>query len=146
MWDWYSDVLFTFSLEAPCKSYETLATILFVASFCLLAFPLIGNVYWLLKNQRKWEADFAVGARLVGWLRRWRSYLFAFTIVCGSSFGAVNLCNANMFGYPLFRMGLKQKLLDQFDAKRLWIVVLFEVMQFLICLQSVYLACTFFIF
>ena len=122
--DWYSDVVFTFTL-VDCSREE--AIYLFVISFCLLAFPLIFNVWWLVKNQHRWETDIAVGPRLNGWLRRWRPYLFGGTILSGSAFGTVNLCNSNMFGYPLFRMGLKTRLQDQFDSKRLWIVVAIEV-------------------
>ena len=85
MFDWYSDVIFTFTIRS--EHIE-----IFLASFCLLLFPLIGNVVWLLRQQKIWEHDAAIGARVKTWLLRWRPFLYSLTILSGSSFGAVNLC------------------------------------------------------
>eukprot|EP01084_Bolivina_argentea_P173134 299878_1 len=119
MFDWYSDILFTFTI--PVKYIY-----LWLISFCLLLLPLIGNVGWLISSQKIWEQDAAIGARVKAWLIRWRPFLYSLTIITGSSFGGINMCNSNMFGYPLFRMGLRGIHLEKFDSKRLFITVLGE--------------------
>ena len=119
MFDWYSDILFTFTI--PVKYIE-----IWLISFCLLLFPLIGNVAWLVSQQKEWEQDAAIGARVKAWLIRWRPFLFSLTIISGSSFGGCFMCNSNMLGYPLFRMGLRSIHLERFDSKRLFITVLGE--------------------
>lgn len=119
MFDWYSDILFTFTI--PVQYIE-----IWLISFCLLLFPLIGNVGWLVSQQKIWEQDAAIGAKIKAWLIRWRPFLFSLTIISGSSFGGINMCNSNMLGYPLFRMGLRNVHLEKFDSKRLFLTVLGE--------------------
>eukprot|EP01083_Nonionella_stella_P085076 235656_1 len=117
--DWYSDILFTFSI--PVEYIW-----LWLISFCLLFFPLVGNVAWLVSQQKLWEQDAAMGARVKAWMIRWRPFLYSMTIISGSAFGSINVCNSNMWGYPLFRMGLRNMHLERFDSKRLFITVLGE--------------------
>ena len=73
MFDWYSDILFTFTIDAEWL-------VLWVISFSLLIFPLIGNVYWLVRQQKAWEEDGATGARTKNWLARWRPFLYSLTV------------------------------------------------------------------
>ena len=125
--DWYSDIIFAFTLEY-CDSRNALfVNSLFVLSVIFFIIPLTCHLSWVLYNQQKWESDKAVGARINGWMRRFRPLLFAITFISGSCFATIKLLNSNFFANTRFRMGLRNKLKDQFDSKRLLIVVALEV-------------------
>ena len=130
MWDSYSDILFTFSLdwenETNDFNRDEIKKLFFVSSVLLVGL-LIANLAWLLRNAALWQDDIVVGAKLNGWLRRWRKLLLLLSIMTGNAFGPIGLCNSNLFAYSFFRMGLSKPLKILFDAKRIYLVVILEV-------------------
>ena len=146
--DWYSDIIFAFTVEY-CDSRNALfVNSLFVLSVIFLTIPLTCHLSWVLYNQQKWESDKAVGARINGWMRRFRPLLFAITFISGSCFATIKLLNSNFFANTRFRMGLRNKLKDQFDSKRLLIVVALKVEFFIHHRLTIVrcLICCFFVF
>lgn len=56
----------------------------------------------------------------------WSIILIIAVAFSGSSFGAIELANSNLFGYELFCMGLSARHLKEFQGKRFFSSVLFE--------------------
>ena len=118
----FCQILFCFSIN-NCNVNESILIVLFwlyISIICL--FSLIINVFLLVKYQTLWENDVAIGSRLNGWNRHYRSALFMLTLLCGSSYAAVTACNSNALGKDLARMGLSTTLHYRFYRAHLPLV------------------------
>ena len=78
------------------------------------------------KAQKKWTTDSNVQEGVRGWFMDWSIILVAAVALSGSSFGAIELANSNLFQLDLFSMGLSAHHLKEFQGKRFFSSVLFE--------------------
>ena len=60
--------------------------------------PWMSNIVLLIKSQRKWTRDSAIKYQMSRWLLKYNKKLFLLTLICGSAFAAVDLCNSRAFG------------------------------------------------
>ena len=116
-----------------------------IDKWCLFAFgiafiiiPLIGNLVQLQNEIQVWISDVYSKDCVQSWMQLNLRKLYMFSILFGSSFAAVDICNSNLFHLSLFNMGLNKRQQAIFTNQRLLSNVLGENIAQLI-LQIVYL-------
>ena len=114
--------------------------ILFLFPFgCLfIILPLIANLYQLNNAIKDWIVDNDTRHILQPWFLRYGKILYLLTIVCGSAFTGVELCDTHMFQLPIFSLDIPKRQKQIFKNKRIYSVVLMENIP-QICLQITYL-------
>eukprot|EP01083_Nonionella_stella_P077276 210929_1 len=121
--DMFSDCFFAINMDIwrrinPIYTYVLYLSIAFVVIPCAIS---IGQ---LLKHSRKhW---FNSSDKVRAWLGSRSSMLYFASIITGSSFAAVSLCNSYFFQLEAFDMGLTKKEIQAFMYKRVYSVVVFE--------------------
>ena len=91
-WDFMSDLIFVgrafdqgFALQA------WMGLIFFVVPWSI-------NVVLLIKSENIWVCDSAIKYQMARWLLKYNKKLILLTLICGSAFAAVDLCNSRAFG------------------------------------------------
>ena len=123
-WDFFSDFFFTISLWDNRKLHDDIIY-LFIAAVGFVLIPWGLNLYTLLQFQQRWQNSI-YQTRLRGWITSFFPHLCILSFISGSSFGAVELCNSNLFNIEFFSMGLSQTELREFGLKKLFTVVVAE--------------------
>ena len=92
VWDFMSDLIF--SARALEQEYfvQGILSLIFVIIPCFL------NVFVLIKSQRQWTQDNSIKYTISRWLLRYNKKLIFLTLICGSAFAAIDLCNSRAFG------------------------------------------------
>ena len=102
--------------------------VLFIIGSLFLLVPLFSNILQLHFEIGKWSSDPVLRKTPVpGWIRSRVKLLYLISIVCGSSFSAVQLCNSYLFKLSVFSMGLSRYHKNLFQTKRFSSIVLLEV-------------------
>ena len=100
--------------------------------------PLMANLFQLNKEIRKWVTDNDTRGILQPWILKHGKTLYAITILAGSAFSAVELCDSHLFQLSIFCLNIPQRQKQIFKNKRIFSIVLLEnIPQF--CLQLIYL-------
>ena len=119
--------LFVLSLDEDSK-FALYYFVLFVLALVFLIVPLFSNVLQLYYEIGKWSKDPVLQPTPVsGWIRSKVKFLYFVSIVCGSSFSAVQLCNSYLFKMKIFSMGLSRYHKNRFQTQRFASIVLLEV-------------------
>ena len=119
--------LLVLSLDENSK-FAVYYLILFVLALVFLIVPLLSNVIQLYYEIGRWSKDPVLSPTPVtGWLRSKVKFLYFISIVCGSSFSAVQLCNSYLFKMKIFSMGLSRYHKNRFQTQRFASIVLLEV-------------------
>ena len=92
VWDLFSDLIF--SARAIDQRYFLQGALGIVFVFI----PWFVNVYVLIQSQKKWTQDNSIKFRISRWLLKYNKKLIFLTLICGSAFAAVDLCNSRAFG------------------------------------------------
>eukprot|EP01083_Nonionella_stella_P191748 709484_1 len=94
-------------------------------SYSIIQLATISNKYWI---NNKDESVFYVvnNAAIRVWFGKYVHFLYFVSVITGSSFGATALFNSNLYGLPLFDMGLSESTLTHFKTKRLYSVIMCE--------------------
>ena len=96
-----------------------------MASYAFIVLPITVSLYQLSKeNEQSWKEH----DHLKRWMKSNALFLFLLSIFTGSSFVAVYIVNCDLCQLGVFTMGLSRKQKRKFRTKRIWGVVLFEVM------------------
>eukprot|EP01084_Bolivina_argentea_P149327 260866_1 len=130
--DFYADVIWSTHLFG--EGYVWLS----IASAACVVLPLLIQFVTLLIYQEQWIKDKLLREKVSGWLMLWSRKLLLFSFVSGSTYGAIELLNSNIFAKPFFSMGLTKKHLSQFNSKRLLTNIILENVPQLI-IQSLYM-------
>ena len=134
--DFFSDILFCvrlcvvsfedqdgFTLQLQSKFF-----ILFVLSFVFIIVPFFGSIVPLHFEISKWSKDKVLKhAAIPQWTKKNAKLLYLLSVVTGSSFSAVALCNSYLLTLNAFSMGLSQYHRSIFQNKRFFCVVILEV-------------------
>ena len=115
---------------------ETL--VLFSFGVLTIVLPLIYNLFQLNKEIKRWIRDVNSKHTVQSWMRSYVQLLYIITILCGSAFAAVDICNSNLFHLRMFNMGLNKRQRAMFQNQRILSTVLCENVPQLI-LQLIYL-------
>ena len=115
--------------------------ILFSVGILFIVLPLIGNLVQLHNEIQMWVSDVYSKHTVQAWIRSYLRFLYMITIICGSAFAAVDICNSNIFHLPMFNMGLNKRQLAIFKNQRILSTVLLENIPQL-ALQIIYLVLT----
>ena len=91
-WDFVSDVIFTI------RAFEQGFFVQGWLGLIFVLLPWISNIVLLIKSQNKWTQDTAIKYQISRWLLRYNKKLIFLTLICGSAFAAVDLCNSKAFG------------------------------------------------
>ena len=119
--------LFVLSLDEDSK-FSIYYLVLFVLALVFLIIPLLSNVIQLYYEIGQWSKDPVLTPTPVsGWLRSKVKFLYFISIVCGSSFSAVQLCNSYLFKMKIFSMGLSRYHKNRFQTQRFASIALLEV-------------------
>ena len=100
--------------------------VLFGCSVVFIILPLIGNLVQLHKHLQVWIRDIYSKYTVQAWIRFYLRLLYMLTIVLGSAFAAVDVCNSNIFHLQMFNMGLNQRQQATFKNQRILSTVLLE--------------------
>ena len=128
-WDFFSDIFFATNLlsQDPVEGVSRHVLVaLFVASAVFIVVPLAKNFWDLLKAHDRWLESPVMSGPYGRWLSHNGTKLYVLSLLCGSTFSAVELLNSNLFGMSLFEMGLNHQDLRRFNRNRMWSVVLLE--------------------
>ena len=99
--------------------------IIFIASICFVVIPAFTSLFQLFSYARKhWIRN----DRSKRWLSNYSALLLLCSICTGSSFVAVALFNTYIFKLNIFDMGLTRKQLTKFSTRRIYSIVLLEVL------------------
>ena len=113
--------------------------VVFILSLFFLLFPIILNLLQLNKEVRNhWLNDVDTKEIIESWLRSHGYSLIFISLVSGSSFSAIELCNSYLFKLDVFCMNLPIRHKQIYKTKRVLSIVLFENIPQL-CIQNVYL-------
>ena len=91
-WDFISDILFVFRMYDKSYYIECILSGIFVI------IPWILNIIQLIKIENMWTNDNSIKYVISRWLLKNNKKLFLLTIICGSAFAPVELCNSRAFG------------------------------------------------
>ena len=121
-----------FASKLLLLSDETYYLMLFVASITFIFVPLVGNVYQLHHEIKRWmdeakENKHAHSQTAYNWVKTRIKLIYLTTFVSGSCFSTMALCNSCLFQLDIFCMGLSSKQKALFQSKRVISVVLLEV-------------------
>ena len=115
--------------------------VLFSVGALFVILPLIFNLIQLHKEIKVWVRDIYSKHTVQAWTRSYLRLLYAITILSGSAFTAVDICNSNIFHLQMFNMGLNKRQRAIFKNQRILSTVLCENIPQLI-LQIIYLILT----
>lgn len=137
MLDFFSDIVFVlqvwFSIEEfeenKDKTEET--SLLFdsavlVFSISFLMAPAIVNIFQLQNEMKNWLSDVITKQVIRRWVAKYVKVLYLVSILTGSAFSAIELCNSNLFGLEIFSMDLPRRDVQYFKYKRIYSIVLME--------------------
>ena len=98
---------------------------LFIASMIFIILPILVSMAQLLHEMNKhWMKD----DTLKLWLTENTKKLLLFSIVSGSSFTAIEVMNSELFHLYPFSMGLSMEQYHRYMARRVYSVVILEVL------------------
>ena len=115
--------------------------ILFGIGVLAIILPLISNLIQLNNEITEWISDVYSKHTIQSWMRYYVKLLYLITILSGSAFAAVDICNSNLFHLRMFNMGLNKRQRAIFKNQRILSTVLCENIPQLI-LQLIYLILT----
>eukprot|EP01083_Nonionella_stella_P004128 11891_1 len=107
------------------RNINPIYTIVLILSVTFVIVPCAFTILQLILHSRKHWFDSSDKVR--GWLASRSNMLYFASIITGSSFTAVSLCNSYFFQLDAFDMGLTKKEIQAFMYKRVYSVVLLEV-------------------
>ena len=94
----------------------------------LLLYLFFGNIIPLHLEISKWtQNDILKQTAVPQWIKRHTKVLYLLSVVTGSSFSAISLCNSYLFKWDVFSMGLPHYHRSVFQNTRFFSVVLLEV-------------------
>ena len=133
-WDFFSDMMFvarladkaTAGFEQDRDRSRVLMTALFVTSLLFLIVPYLLNQRTLINAQWRWFTDPVICQKIKDWHLHYGRLLISLSVLCGSSYGVVEVANSNMFGLSFFCMGLSERYLKKYQSTRFWSSFLFE--------------------
>ena len=130
--DFFSDVFFCIRLAIISfeNGIDTKSEyfILFIIALMFIIVPFFANVIPLHFEISKWTQDIVLkDTQVPSWVKRNTKFLYFLSVITGSSFTAISLCNSYLFRWSIFSMGLPQYHRSIFQTKRFFSVVLLEV-------------------
>ena len=101
--------------------------IILVLSCTFIILPLMANITQLWIETKKWKQDSLLRKTgVTKWLQTHLQVLYLISVISGSCFSAVALCNSYMLKLRVFSMGLSKYHTTFFQAKRFMSVILLE--------------------
>ena len=101
--------------------------VIFIFSLLFLIVPIFTNFAQLHKAIQEWVTDIETRRVVQAWIQLHLRSLYAMCILFGSSFTAIEVCNSNLFHFPIFNMNLNRRQKALFKNKRIYSSVLLEV-------------------
>lgn len=126
--DFISHCFFTIQLVLLTPSLFALKFCFLIISIIFIVVPVAVNCYTLHIHRKLWLENQRINETVGQWLRDYKKWLYLITVLSGSSFNAVKLCNSNLFQFDLFNMNLSKRDQQIFNNERLFVVVLLQVM------------------
>ena len=130
--DFWSDVVFTLSLINCNKCNKSLLW----SGLVFIILPYLWNIVLLSRYQNIWCKDATIRERLYIWFVSYQCSIYVLTILTGSAFATVELCNSYALGIDFLCMGLTERHLTEFKNSRSYPNLLFENIPH-ICIQSI---------
>ncbi len=124
--DIFLDALFSIVLSRYylINGGSTQFIIAMIGSYLFILLPIIFSIYQLWnKIQKSWIKD----DNLRIWLAEHGKVLYILSIICGSSYTAISMVNCGALKLDIFSMGLTKYERLQFNTKRIFGIILFEV-------------------
>ena len=130
--DFLSDIFFCIKLSISAfleidSEYQEVYTILFVLSLVFIVTPVGFNIAQLHLEISEWTNDPIIQYTTAAhWIKSRIKALYILSVICGSSFSAIALCNSYLLQIPMFCMSLSLYHQRLFAKKRFFSVVLIE--------------------
>ena len=120
--DLFTDIFLAMEISRRMRDQYFLA--LLILSLVFIVGPIIVSFVQLLQHLRKsWWKD----ANLSIWLEKHENILYLCSILLGSTFTSIPLTNSNLFQLKAFSMGLTNRQYINYQVKRIYSIVLFQV-------------------
>ena len=111
---------------------------LFIFGCFFIVAPITANLFQLNKEIKGWITDNDTKRILQPWIVRHGKIFYLLTIITGSAFSAVELCDSHLFQLSLFSLNIPSRQKQIFKNQRVFSIVLLEnIPQF--CMQVIYL-------
>ena len=120
-----ADVFFVVQVYLTLIS-EVYGIIIFCMSVGSVLVPLLINFVQLHNAIQLWVTDVETKRIVQSWIQKHLRALYAMSIIFGSAFTAVAMCNSNLFSLSIFDMGLNRRQKALFKNQRLYSIILFE--------------------
>ena len=126
--DFYSDIIFSIEMISFGINNRNIFAVWILVICCYLFIILSWslNMKNLIQYEEIWSQNEIIGESVHIWLIDWSVWLNGLTAFSGSSFGSLELCNTNFFGYDPFCMGLNERHIKTFNTHRLLIQVILD--------------------
>ena len=101
---------------------------LLIASTIFIIVPVIANITQCYFEFKQWNSDILFRNSLLSeWIKKNVKICYFISVICGSSFSAIALCNSYLYQINAFSMGLPMYHQRSFKTKRFFSIVLLEV-------------------
>ena len=100
--------------------------ILFAVSCSFLLISLLLSLKQLNKEIKLWLTDVDTKQILHSWITSYIKSLYFLSILTGSVFSTVELCNSNLFGLDIFYMNLPRRSKQTFKNQRIFSIIILE--------------------
>ena len=135
-----SDIFFVIEVWFSTQATESSdwLFLMFILGCLFVLLPLIFNLFQLNKSIREWIIDYNTRNILQPWILQYSKTLYLLSVLTGSAFSAIELCDSHLFELSIFSLNIPKREKQMFKNKRIFSIVLCEnIPQF--CLQLIYL-------
>ena len=125
--DQLSDIFLSIQIYCYAYSQNRIFIILFVCSILFIIIPGILSLYQMHTNiKSKWIDHKYIGNIIKIYILQYSKMLYFFSIITGSAFTGINICNSNIFGLKCFDMRLPKHEQIYFNQQRIYSMILLE--------------------
>ena len=112
--------------------------VIFITSVTFIVAPIFTSYVQLYKSITIWLRDIETQRTTKSWMQMHLQSLYTLSILFGSAFAAIEICNSNLFHLSVFNMKLSRRQKAVFRNKRMFSTVLLRVKCWCFVIQSIF--------
>ena len=105
---------------------DVACVVIFISAIIFLILPIFCNIFQLHSEIKDWLRDVDTRHIVEPFIDAHLRALYLISLICGSSFSAIELCHSHLFGLKVFDMGLNSRQRSIFKNKRIFSIVALE--------------------
>lgn len=125
--DFYSDLCFILQVwQDKQNKWNTFSIVIISLSLTFFIIPTIANFIQMQSEMKRWLQHTHTKQIVRPWIRAYVRVLYITSILTGSTYSSIELCNSNLFSLKYFSMELPSRDKQLFKHKRIYSIVLSE--------------------